>query len=712
MFTSYSETRAWDVRTKHVTNDYVPTPNCVNGLAVYRRGGALFTLGQNDTVQQFNLLSTPPTIVANVEHPGVSGLRVLAERQHMLKQVAFVLPERTIPVGLIESTGSTTSTSGEERPPTYSDVPLREAHRHDDIVSPTDSVSVVGIEDIISEPHQCSKGQKCRKWRKQQRIMELHTRNLNARNPNHEVQEALPQAEFTNSHEPDSGSVEQLKSFRVSVNDSYRKVLAMALQKYSITADADLYDLHLLYEGHERRVGLDDKPLKLYREMTTAGKAPVFMLRKSARESAATNDSSASEPQTGPTRAEEDDVASLSPSDKGSDDASTTPSAPFWSDGPVPTDATSTSQEAVSRLGSLNKEHEKAEWLTFYNFAGSDGGSDGGSEHVEADDIASLCSLDEDIASLAETTTTTLESREAAANFLVKKLTDDDGLLSLYQEASRRMGEAKFVRNHRRLLKRFFLDLRSEEQSPAERAAVRFLRLRSQRTRISSGIHRSVMPLEAQTREKINMKIEQVKGNLFLLDRLLGEQDATPNAPVPEPVINDDEDVISEDSEDDDDGAHDNAIQDKLPNLESVSDFLTSGKPFSSYKENLEKFLHPNPAVADLTGRTLMVATTILEDGNAISQELPVGRDSDISPKHELYPRRRAEKMPFKMVAVPKWLGLHLYTRWATIRRLLRPTLKQGYRRIEWECVSSIGRFQTSTTCYHVPFTDSAKKSC
>ncbi|KAL2126625.1 hypothetical protein VTI74DRAFT_520 [Chaetomium olivicolor] len=65
---SESETISWDVRTKHVTYDTIPTLETIRGLAVYGPGATLFTLGANNTVQQFDL-NAPAVVVANVQHP-------------------------------------------------------------------------------------------------------------------------------------------------------------------------------------------------------------------------------------------------------------------------------------------------------------------------------------------------------------------------------------------------------------------------------------------------------------------------------------------------------------------------------------------------------------------------------------------------------------------------------------------------------------------
>ncbi|PSR87036.1 hypothetical protein BD289DRAFT_367632 [Coniella lustricola] len=63
-----SETLSWDVRTKHVTYDKIPTLEHIKGLAVWGPGASLFTLGANNTVQQFDL-NAPAMMVANVQHP-------------------------------------------------------------------------------------------------------------------------------------------------------------------------------------------------------------------------------------------------------------------------------------------------------------------------------------------------------------------------------------------------------------------------------------------------------------------------------------------------------------------------------------------------------------------------------------------------------------------------------------------------------------------
>ena len=47
----------------------------------------------------------------------------------------------------------------------------RRALRPDDVISPGDSASIVAIEQLLPKPHHCSKGENCKTWRKQQKLL-------------------------------------------------------------------------------------------------------------------------------------------------------------------------------------------------------------------------------------------------------------------------------------------------------------------------------------------------------------------------------------------------------------------------------------------------------------------------------------------------------------------------------------------------------------
>lgn len=48
----------------------------------------------------------------------------------------------------------------------------RRKNQNEDTIRPGESVSIVGIEQVLPKPHHCSKGEKCRKWQRQQRMIE------------------------------------------------------------------------------------------------------------------------------------------------------------------------------------------------------------------------------------------------------------------------------------------------------------------------------------------------------------------------------------------------------------------------------------------------------------------------------------------------------------------------------------------------------------
>ncbi|KAI1774026.1 hypothetical protein F4818DRAFT_88998 [Hypoxylon cercidicola] len=50
--------------------------------------------------------------------------------------------------------------------------PSKRRPAHEDIISPLESVSIVGIEQMMPKPHHCSKGENCSKFRRQQRMIE------------------------------------------------------------------------------------------------------------------------------------------------------------------------------------------------------------------------------------------------------------------------------------------------------------------------------------------------------------------------------------------------------------------------------------------------------------------------------------------------------------------------------------------------------------
>jgi hypothetical protein len=70
------------------------------------------------------------------------------------------------------------------------------------------------------------------------------------------------------------------KKFRVSMEDPCRKVLPAALKRYNIQADWRQYALYIVHGDQERCLGLEERPLILFKQLDKEGRKPMFMLRK------------------------------------------------------------------------------------------------------------------------------------------------------------------------------------------------------------------------------------------------------------------------------------------------------------------------------------------------------------------------------------------------------------------------------------------------
>ena len=84
--------------------------------------------------------------------------------------------------------------------------------------------------------------------------------------------------------QPDDGDSENVKeifkSFRVSMDDPCYKVLPAALKRYNIQADWRQYALYIVHGDQERCLGLDERPLILFKQLDRDGRKPMFMLRR------------------------------------------------------------------------------------------------------------------------------------------------------------------------------------------------------------------------------------------------------------------------------------------------------------------------------------------------------------------------------------------------------------------------------------------------
>ena len=229
------------------------------------------------------------------------------------------------------------------------------------------------------------------------------------------------------------------------------------------------------------------------------------------------------------------------------------------------------------------------------------------------------------------------------------------------------------------------------------------MRLRSGRTRISSEIYSLVKPQVSDNtvRERIDTVLEGDRDTLFLLNKSLDTQDSAQtahNANLDTTKKADESNEGSEQSDDDSDldpcedpvtqlGAE--AAEDLL-RLRATAKFLTSGKPFPTYKQNLRKFLNPEagpsgnmkddagkrPNIAAVTTNTEKFSPDRVGD-NAESLQLTSCRIIK-EPGQPLRLSARSNRYP-SLTGTVSWLS--------RLRRMMRPKTQPGYRRVEWRCV-------------------------
>ncbi len=73
---------------------------------------------------------------------------------------------------------------------------------------------------------------------------------------------------------------EPLKQLRASKDDSCNKVLQAAMRRHRINDDSRQYALVICYGDQERILGLDEKPVVIFKELQDQGKHPSIMLRQ------------------------------------------------------------------------------------------------------------------------------------------------------------------------------------------------------------------------------------------------------------------------------------------------------------------------------------------------------------------------------------------------------------------------------------------------
>ena len=205
-----------------------------------------------------------------------------------------------------------------------------------------------------------------------------------------------------------------------------------------------------------------------------------------------------------------------------------------------------------------------------------------------------------------------------AIQYFVEVLLKDTEFTSLYQEAQAKFSRERLLRNHRRLLKKYYMELGSEARNDQQRRTVRFLRDRRQRNQTTERVDSFSKQSDPVLLEGMSVLSKQKVDRLENVNRLLQSQqcDATENEKVAvsssseeaQPVpIQETEGMESEVS-----SGSDNSMDDynqheeynaagtlSVPELDRAVEFLTKGVPYSRFKENFRRFIHPPKKLQD-----------------------------------------------------------------------------------------------------------------
>jgi nucleoside phosphorylase len=198
------------------------------------------------------------------------------------------------------------------------------------------------------------------------------------------------------------------------------------------------------------------------------------------------------------------------------------------------------------------------------------------------------------------------DTQSAASEYMARRLFEDKELQVFYREALVVYGKEKFAKFHDRFLKRFFRDLRLESQGPLHLRALRFVRIRPRRERVTKlicefcdpnpslgGLWTKSLPSLKEDRELFLNRHPK-----SLVDK---PSDSTSSAVQGTgSTVNfgiDDPDSVDEDEEDDEDSEEEEDNVDQTQMLQqlnsSVVEYFTNGIPFQSFKANVRYFINP-----------------------------------------------------------------------------------------------------------------------
>lgn len=277
---------------------------------------------------------------------------------------------------------------------------------------------------------------------------------------------------------------------------------------------------------------------------------------------------------------------------------------------------------------------------------------------------------------------------QAAIIYLINHFATDVELLSLYKEAVRQMSETSFINNHQHLLKIYYLELEFKNQDPSQRQTIMLLRGHRERYALSHQIYHAVKSPNKPNGGRKRTLLDQEEMQLRLLNLLL-EREARKIA-VSETTTNtstESEWYTESEGSDSDEDITDSHLA--LPELKSKAQFLCEGRPYRQYKEQLRDLVCHNARNHDKKSPfegTLAQPKVNIPDvhDNANPKQDTIAARTKSQPIYGCTFLDKTVQFLQKIELLPRQQFCY---RFSWLRRLLRPKLKAGYHRIEWQCV-------------------------
>jgi len=250
---------------------------------------------------------------------------------------------------------------------------------------------------------------------------------------------------------------------------------------------------------------------------------------------------------------------------------------------------------------------------------------------------------------------------------LVPLLLNDRGLQPLFGKAPEQFEPDKFERNFSELLKAYAYELDSIATGELQKEAIRLVY--SRRRYVANCIRSVYVPDTSDTGEKFRQLIAQNPAKDQQLEKFFHDMNLVPKAADP------DNGQSSGDCEMED------PKQPNLPNLTQVRNFLISREPFENLRKNFYRFI--NPHLNDRARPIMVEKSDTVRSSSRAEGRIEESSNEDVG-SFEV-PSTSIDELVSDAINGPnRSRSIRFRNHWNMWHR---PSLRAGYRRLEWICV-------------------------